>query len=475
MFNREFNIKNFVVIFISLSFLSIFLFYSSTITTNVYNEIFAEETFNKGVAVGSISIGDTTRVEAIALVKERVTKWQNENPVFFMYNDQKVQLPPETWLFQPEESIQCVSGTANKLYVELNENSIESSISHLKVTGLEDLLDKEMLFAHLKKLGSELQTNHLEIDISEFLTTFGQAKEVVSEGTLKLPGEHVLLDEWIKGLNGYELKPGRTFSLIQAIEEVSLTAQDSIDLNVLASAIYSAVQKTNFMIVERHTSRELPEYTSLGYEAFVKPADMDFAFQNPNATSYKLEFLIDENKNLIASIVGVPLPYTYTVKVDKQVFKPKTIIHFNDQLASILSSVVVNGGSEGYLATIYRQSFGSGGEAVDTIKLAEDFYPPKHRIEERGYPVEEEEAPETTTPENGTLPYPYPGYPYLPYPYDPNNPVVPGIPGNADPSPTTPQEPPPQNETNQKDAGQKNATDRVPPNDDGKKKAGETK
>jgi VanW like protein len=473
MAKREFNPKSFLMIFVSISLAALFLFFSSILATDVYSNIFVEEKFDMGVAVGPVSIEDTTKDEALTLVKERIAKWQNQNPVYFMYNDQKVQLPSETWIFQPEESIERVSGTSNRLYVDVNEEKIESSISQLNVTGLEELLDKEMLSAHLKQIGSELQTNHPEIDINEFLTTFGQAEEVISQGTIKLPGEHVLLDEWIKGLNGYEIKPGRTFSLIQAIEEVSLTAQDSIDLNVLASAIYSAVQKTNFTIVERHTSRELPEYTSLGYEAFVKPADMDFAFQNPNATSYKLEFLIDENKNLIASVVGVPLPYTYTVKVDKEVFKPKTIIHFNDQLTSILSSVVVNGGSDGYLATIYRESFGSGGEAVETIKLAEDFYPPKHRIEERGYPVEEEEAPEPTTPENGALPYPYPGYPYLPYPYDPNNPVLTGIPGNSDP--TTPQEPPPQNETNQKDAGQKNTTDSVPPNDDGKKKAGETK
>ncbi|WP_165389338.1 VanW family protein [Fictibacillus sp. BK138] len=390
--------------------------------------------------MGSILVEDATKQEAESIVKEEISEWQNQYPVYLSYNEQKVQLSPDTWLFQVEESVQKISGNSNKLLVELDKESVKSSVFKLNVTGLEELLDEEMLYAHLKQVGAKLPTSNLEININEFLTTFGQAEEVVSQSTVKLPGEHVLLADWIKGLHGYEIKPGSSFSLIHAIEEVSLTAQDSIDLNVLASGIYTAVQKTNFTIVERHTSRELPEYAELGFEAFVKPADMDFSFQNPNAAPYKLEFLIDKD-HLVVSIVGVPLPFTYKVKVDKQVFKPKTIIRFNEQLASFLSSVVVDGGSEGYLAAVYRESFGSGGEVVESIKLSEDFYPPKHRIEERGYPVEDKEVPDTTNPENGipVMPYPYPVYPYPANPFDPNAPVIPGIPGipGADAQPPT--------------------------------------
>lgn len=466
MAKREFNPKSFLMIFLSLSLAALFLFFSSTFATDVYSNIFEEERFGKGVMLGPISLHDATNEEALSLVKDKINNWKQGHPVFLVYNEQKAQISSDAWMFQPEDSLKKVSGTTNKLIVELNEDSVMDSVAQLKVAGLEDLLIKEMLIAHLKQIGADLKTNNLEIDISEFLTTFGQAEEVVSQGTIKLPGEHILLEDWIQSLEGYEIQPGKTFSLIKAIEEVGLSAQDSIDINVLASATYTAVQKTNFTIVERHTSRELPDYAALGYEAYVKPQEMDFAFENPNATSYKLEFAIDQG-NLVVSIVGVPLTYTYTVKVDKQVFKPKTIIHFNDQLADIFSSVVINGGREGYLVTVYRESFGKGGEEIESLKLSEDFYPPKHRIEERGYPVEEEEVTDPAIPENGVpgMPYPYPGYPYPTNPLDPNNPVTPGIPSNPD------TKNPPETPTGDED--KKEEDSKKPPTDVGKENGGE--
>ncbi len=436
MAKREFNTKNFLAIFASLSLAALFLFFLSHLGTKIYSNLFVEDMYGEGVILASIPLEGVVKSEAITVVNEKVSQWQNEHPVYLVYNDKKVKLSPQVWQFQNEDSLKNISGASSPMVVNVNKDAVQQSLQQLQVSGLQELLDEEMLYAHLKKLGSTLQTTDLEVPVNEFLTTFGQAEEVVSESTINLPSENVLLEEWVKGLENYEIKAGEVFSLIGAIEDVSLTAQDSIDLNVLAGGIYSAVQKTNFTIIERHTSRELPDYASLGYEAFVKPADMDLAFKNPNASSYKLNFVVAE-KSLSVSVVGVPLPYTYTVKVDTQVFKPKTIIHFNDQLASIFSSVLVNGGSEGYLSTVTRKSFGSGGEEVASEKLAEDFYPPKHRIEERGYPVEEKESAETA-PEEGTpvAPYPYP-YPY-PYPWnpDPTNPyvpVMPGIPG-TDPS-----------------------------------------
>jgi hypothetical protein len=435
MAKREFNPKNFLCIFASLSLAALFLFFFSHFGTKLYSNIFEEDMYGKGVVLASIPLEGVVKSEAITVVNDKVSQWQNEHPVYFVYNEKKVKLSPEVWQFQSEESLKKLSGASSLMVVGVNEDAVQQSLKQLQVTGLNELLDEEMLYAHLKKVGSTLQTTEIEVPINEFLTTFGQAEEVVSESTIKLPGEHVLLEDWVKGLEGYEIKPGEVFSLIEAIEKVSMTAQDSIDLNVLASGIYSAVQKTNFTMIERHTSRELPDYASLGFEAFVKPADMDLAFKNPNASPYKFNFIVTKN-NLTVSVVGVPLPYTYTVKVDKQVFEPKTIIHFNDQLASIFSSVLVNGGSEGYLATVYRKSFGSGGEEVESVKLAEDFYPPKHRIEERGYPVEEEESTETT-PEESTpsMPYPYP-YPWYPDPNNPTNPYIPVMPGIPGTDPT---------------------------------------
>ncbi|MDR7073142.1 VanW family protein [Fictibacillus barbaricus] len=395
--------------------------------------------------MGSVAVGNLTSDEAVAEVNNKVSDWQKNSQVVLKYNEQTVNVDPGAWTFRTEDSIPK-AGKSTKLLVDLKKDMVDKSIAQLKSDGLDQLLDKEMLYARLKKVGADLQSSNIELNVNEFLTTYGQPEEVVSESSATLPGEHVLLEDWIKGLNGYKVKPGQTFSLIQALEESGMTAQDSIDINVLASAIYTAVQKTNFTIIERHTSRKLPDYVKLGYEAYVKPDDMDFVFQNPNATSYKLEFIVNEDA-LLTSIVGAPFPYTYKIKLDTQVFKPKTVIHFNENLSSFVSSVLIDSGSEGYLTTINRESY-KGSEKVDSAKLTEDFYPPEHRLEERGFPVEKTVVtdPSSGTPAEGTptagnpvTTYPdgtvIPTYPYYPYPVYPNlpgvitNPVIPGIPG----------------------------------------------
>ncbi|WNB92729.1 VanW family protein [Bacillus sp. NEB1478] len=446
MAKREFNPKSFLIIFVSISLTALFLFVFSSLLTNLYFNLFEEHVINKGVKVGTIAVGNLTSDEAVAEVNKKVSDWQKNSQVVLKYNEQTVTVDPEAWTFRAEDSIQNTAKSTN-LLVDLNKDAVDKSIAQLKADGLDQLLDKEMLYARLKKLGADLQTLNLELNVNEFLTTYGQPEEVVSESSIALPGEHVLLEDWIEGLDDYEVKPGQTFSLIQAIQESGMTAQDSIDINVLSSAIYAAVQKTNFTIVERHTSRKLPDYVKLGYEANVKPEDMDFVFQNPNAPAYKLKFLVNGN-TLVTSIVGAPFPYTYKIKLETQVFKPKTIIHFNENLSSFLSSVLVDSGSDGYLTTVNRESY-KGTEKVETMKFAEDFYPPEHRLEERGFPTEE--APETDpsagTPTEGTpsdgnpsATYPdgtvIPTYPYYPYPVYPNylpgvttKPVIPGIPG----------------------------------------------
>jgi hypothetical protein len=430
MSKREFNPKSFLIIFSFLSLASVFLLYLSSYTAHVYSDLFEEERFGKGAKVSTISIEELTIEEAQSAVNAAVGNWEKDAQIFLIYNEQKVKVDTTAWVFNVKESIDEAS-SSSVLKVALNEEEVKKAFSGLQVPGIEALLNEEMLFAHLKAIGANLQTNS-DVELNEFLTTFGQFEEVVSEGSLKLTREYTLLEDWIKGLNGYEIKPGKTFSLQRAIEEAGMTPQDSIDLNVLANGIYKAVQKTNFTLVERHTSRELPDYSELGYEAFVKPADMDLEFKNPNGAPYKLNFVVSEN-NLIVTIIGVPLPYSYKIKVDKQLFEPKTIIHFNKNLADIFSSVVVDGGSDGYLAAVYRESYGSGGELVESVKIAEDFYPPKHRIEERGYPIEKEEQPSETSPVVNYAPYPWYPYPYPVNPLDPAMPMMPGIPGTAAP------------------------------------------
>jgi hypothetical protein len=427
MAKPEFKPKRFLLLFETISLSSLFLFFTSLLATDFYNEIFREETFHKDVRVASVSIENLTNEQAANALNEKTTKWQQKNVVILVYNNQKVNINPETWVYDIEESVEKATNDNSPLFVDLNTELIEEALNQFQDKGLQQVLDKEMLFLHLKQIGEALPEEPQEVQIGDFLTTVGLPDEMVSESSITLTGELPLLDDWVKGLNGYEIKPSATFSLLEAIEEQGMAAQDSIDLHVLASAIYGAVQKTNFVFLERHISRELPDHAELGFEAYVKPNDVDLVFQNPNSESYKLEFLIINNQ-LNVSVIGKPFPFTYKVEVEKQEFEPKTIIHFNENLSSFLSSVLVDSGKKGYLASVYRVSYGKQGEVAEKVKLFEDFYPPVHRIEERGYPLEKKEGiPAEDYPVNGTMPPVYP-YPWYPYPQNPENPIEPSAP-----------------------------------------------
>jgi hypothetical protein len=439
----EFNPRRFLLLFVTLSLSSLFLFFTSLLAADTYNKFFENETFDVGVRVASISIENLTYEQAAKTLKEKTAQWKQKNPVILVYNNQKVTVNPDAWVYDIEESVEKASATSGsgKMQVDLNADLVDDALNQFKDKGLDQVLDREMLFVHLKQIGEALPSETKEVQLGEFLTILGNPDEVVSESSVELVGELPLLGNWVEGLNGYEIEPFSAFSLLEAIEEQGMTAQDSIDINVLASAIHGAVQKTNFVYTERHISRELPDYADLGYEAYVKPKGDDLAFQNPNPLPYKLELMMNDGK-LTVSVVGIPFPFSYKVEVVKQEFEPKTIIHFNKNLHSFLSSVLVDSGKKGYLASVYRVSYGERGEIVEKLKLFEDFYPPKHRIEERGYPKEQEDTlPEDIPgdiPIDGMIP-PYP-YPWYPYPQNPDNPddlsapVLPGIPGDSDAS-----------------------------------------
>jgi VanW like protein len=440
MAKTEFNPRRFLLLFGMISLMSFFIFSTSLLSTNLYSNLFAEETFDKGVQVASVSLEGLTYEEAVQRIKDRTNKWKEESQVVLLYQKQKVTISPESWVFQPEDSVKQANQNNGTLIASLNGDLVNEGLNEWKDSGLLEVLDKDLLFLQLKQIGESLKTGTTEVEVNEFLTTAGQPDEIVSESSIELSGELPLLDEWVEALNGYEIKSGGSFSLLEAIEEKGMTAQDSIDINVLGSAIYSAVLKTNFEFTERHISRQLPEYVELGYETYVNPIETDLAFQNPNPTSYALELFIQDGK-LSVSVVGIQLPQPYRIVVKKEEFEPKTIIHFNENLSYFSSSVLVEAGRKGYLGKVYRVSYDEAGKESARVKLFEDFYPPKHRIEERGYPVEpsegeeiEEGMPVEGIPNDGTMP---PVYPYYPYPQNPANldpfaPVLPSIPTPTD-------------------------------------------
>ena len=90
-------------------------------------------------------------------------------------------------------------------------------------------------------------------------------------------------------LHEIELAPMSQFSLIKHVEELGLQQLSSEALSGIATGIYQVILPTNFSIIERNISEELPDYAELGFEAKVNlETNKDLVFLNGNESSYKI-------------------------------------------------------------------------------------------------------------------------------------------------------------------------------------------
>ncbi|MFC7373010.1 hypothetical protein ACFQPF_15325 [Fictibacillus iocasae] len=428
MAKQEFNPKRFLQLFGTIGLSSFFIFSTSTIASQLYSNTFAEKKLGMGASVASVSLENLTKEEAATLLQGKIEKWRSSSEVVLIHNEERKNLPLDAWQFQPEESIQA--GRSQPLKTELNENLVKEALQTFSDPNLEKVLDMPLLLNHLKQSGSQLTEGTIEVQLGDFLSTAIEDDIVVSEIALPLKGEYRLLTDYVAGLNGFKINGGESFSLRQALEEVKMTPQISPDLNALAEGIHRAALTTNFSIVERHTSRELHVEDMLGYEVSMDDEERDLILHNPNTGTYELSLVVVDQV-LSVSFVGVPFPYTYKTIVEKKTFEPKTIVQFSKELSSFNSISLKEEGREGYLAAVYRISYDNGGRKTDKVKLYEDFYPPKHRIEERGYPLAADPV-EGIPPEAGDLPPALPWYPPYPYPENPENPETPADPETGD-------------------------------------------
>nr|WP_235929359.1 VanW family protein [Heyndrickxia ginsengihumi] len=164
---------------------------------------------------------------------------------------------------------------------------------------------------------------------------------------------------------------------------------------MIATTIYQAILPTNFEIIDRYISSELPSYAVLGEEAKVVPNKLDFVFINPNTSAYKLHFAYS-NHTLSVSVVGTPFLEKYKIlKKNYKTFSPKTVVHYNKTLKAS-QSVVLQAGKAGQYVKLYRKIYDQNHALLKSELISEDFYPSVPKIISKAYPEE------TTTDTAGT-------------------------------------------------------------------------
>nr|WP_249365545.1 VanW family protein [Cytobacillus citreus] len=188
----------------------------------------------------------------------------------------------------------------------------------------------------------------------------------------------------IEKLSTIKIQPNSQFSLLKLLEENGLEKESPTAINILATAIYQLILPTNFQIIERYISNEMPEYAQLGFEAKVDAdKSMDLIFANPNDNGYVIDFLWSEN-TLTLSLKGTTFLNKYVITTqDEKTFKPKTIKHYSP-LLNPSEKTVKTEGKEGFIIKVFREVYDEKGAFLRREEISEDYYPPNHRIEVYG-------------------------------------------------------------------------------------------
>lgn len=373
-----------VKLFLVIAIGTVYLVSFSHIGAFAY-ETFVEETgrLPAGTMVGPISVANKSKQEALAEIAKKVDEWKGNATITVAYQEKKEEIPTSQFAFHIERSVeQIVEGRPSRLFVQLDVQSFSKTIKKLLPPPLASSINLEKLQNDVTNIAASLQMPSEPIDLAAYVSRSDETIQQVSAATLKIGKRQTPWLAWVAANPAIEIKGKSVFSLASYIKETD-GSLSSEEMSTIASAIYQAILPTNFTVVERHTSNELPNGIAIGYEAKVDGQHRDLQFYNPNTTTYTLRFQKTEN-GLRVALFGLPFAYKYVVRVgDIEYFKPRTIVQYSPFLRPG-ERRFRQAGKRGMLVKVKRETYDEQNHLVRVETIAEDFYPPSYNIELRG-------------------------------------------------------------------------------------------
>lgn len=375
--------KQSIKLFLILILGSMYIFSFSHFGAFAYDSLFNKNSFDKGTSIGTVNISGLTKTEASHLINNKWTNWQNKTVITVHYKEKTEVFDNTLFTFLEKESFNKLKqGQNNQLFVKLD--SLDTFLFFISPK-LTNAIDIEKLKSDLLAKATSLETRNVEIQLADYLLdpTFEQnhtVKEVVLQTNFSADEQNLINDQ----LHEMELAPMSQFSLIKHVEALGGQQVSSEMLSCIATGIYQVILPTNFLIIERDISKELPDYAQLGFEAKVNiEKNKDLIFLNGNLSSYKI-LLEAKDGRVIFSLKGPSFLQQYKIVIkDQQNYTPKTIVQFNPQLSST-QKIVEKEGKDGQSIKVEREIFTENGELINKESISEDFYPPVHRVEVHG-------------------------------------------------------------------------------------------
>ncbi|MBT2582429.1 VanW family protein [Planococcus sp. ISL-109] len=365
--------------------------------------IFPSAKYGEYTYIGTTDVSNMAVADAKSMFVTQAATFRESAELHVTYLDETAQYPLKDVEISLDETMErAQSGSQNHFIFDLSESQTRSFLKK-QFNGI-PFTEADIANIHLQ-LEDALEGGQAvsRADISS--DALEMRPDVVAQTSFSHSLETADALQVLESLDGTVLAPNETFSFLTTLEELTLLEATDAELTEIASAIYGAMLRTNFLVEQRSIGESVPENVPAGEEAAInRSLGVDFAFSNPNASSFTLNTYV-QNGELMASIHGLPFVHIYDISIASDVeIEPRLIKQFSAFVSS--GNEVREEGRDGKRIEVVRAILEDGKE-VEVEPVSSDFYPPVHRVEV--YPLTQPEAPATEG--DTVVDWPVPGDP----------------------------------------------------------------
>ncbi|WP_339198267.1 hypothetical protein NSQ41_00595 [Aeribacillus sp. FSL K6-8210] len=231
-------------------------------TPHIANAAF---TIPDGSTVGGIDVGGMTVDEAKDILSDKINEWKNQSDMTIESPTEILTIPSEDIQYDLNQTMdQLLEKTKTPWYAFFIKKKsvdlplvVKVNITDEELSEWPNHIDKVKTINNVETTASYLG----EHNIQAVLTEANEQNDVIAEASWNIPKDYIFLDELVEELNGKKITPGNSFSFLQQVaNEVSYFRED--DGNFVVSMLYSLLLQTNVEIIERHSQRVIPAYSS---------------------------------------------------------------------------------------------------------------------------------------------------------------------------------------------------------------------
>lgn len=315
----------------------------------------------------------------------------------------------------PELVTKPASIDVDDIYKQINREAVDASatVKNNKVVMIPHVIGRKIDKNELASIVAELNKSE---NIEKVLPVTYKTPEITLEKAEKLifrdvlatastrfstsgennrnRGENIKLSS--SSINGKILAPGEVFSFNETVgkrttergyKTANAYSAGKIIEDVgggicqVSSTLYNAVLRSGLDIVQRRNHSLTVGYIPLGLDATVSYGAVDFKFKNSTRWPIKIQAKVDNNNNLIFTVIGTNetpgRKIEFITKEEKVVHHTQKIIE--DPNLSEGTTVVKQNGKNGYVVSTYK-IIKQDGKEISRTKISTSVYNPLEEI-----------------------------------------------------------------------------------------------